>query len=86
MDVPKEVLIRMFEKMLLSRGKGHYIARGGDLNALLAEFFEKQTGCNRGKGGPMHIMDPSVGMLEVNGIVAASPLNDTIRVFFLLEP
>jgi TPP-dependent pyruvate/acetoin dehydrogenase alpha subunit len=54
------------------RGKGHYVAKGGDLKALMAEFMERQTGCNRGKGGPMHIIDPSVGMLGANGIVGAS--------------
>jgi pyruvate dehydrogenase E1 component alpha subunit len=54
------------------RGKGHYIAKGGDLKALMAEFMERQTGCNRGKGGPMHIIDLSVGMLGANGIVGSS--------------
>ncbi len=54
------------------RGKGHYVAKGGDLKALMAEFMERQTGCNRGKGGPMHIIDPSVGMLGANGIVGSS--------------
>ncbi len=54
------------------RGKGHYVAKGGDLKALMAEFMERQTGCNRGKGGPMHIIDPSAGMLGANGIVGSS--------------
>jgi pyruvate dehydrogenase E1 component alpha subunit len=54
------------------RGKGHYVAKGGDLKALMAEFMERQTGCNRGKGGPMHIIDLSVGMLGANGIVGSS--------------
>jgi len=54
------------------RGKGHYIAKGGDIRAMFAEFLERQTGCNRAKGGPMHIFDPSVGMLGANGIVGAS--------------
>jgi len=54
------------------RAKGHYIAKGGDLKAMMAEFLEKQTGCNKGKGGPMHIIDPSVGMLGANGIVGAN--------------
>jgi TPP-dependent pyruvate/acetoin dehydrogenase alpha subunit len=62
------------EDLILSthRAKGHYIAKGGDLKALLAEFMEKKTGCNRGKGGPMHIIDPSVGMLGANGIVGST--------------
>jgi TPP-dependent pyruvate/acetoin dehydrogenase alpha subunit len=54
------------------RGKGHYIAKGGNLKALLAEFMEKKTGCNRGKGGPMHIIDPAAGMLGANGIVGST--------------
>jgi len=54
------------------RGKGHYLAKGGDMKAMLAEFMEKQTGCNRGKGGPMHVIDPSVGMLGANGIVGSN--------------
>lgn len=54
------------------RGKGHYLAKGGDMKAMVAEFMEKQTGCNRGKGGPMHVIDPSVGMLGANGIIGAN--------------
>lgn len=54
------------------RGKGHYIAKGGSLKALMAEFMEKRTGCNRGKGGPMHIIDPDAGVLGANGIVGSS--------------
>jgi acetoin:2,6-dichlorophenolindophenol oxidoreductase subunit alpha len=54
------------------RGKGHYIAKGGDLKALFAELMGKQAGSNKGKGGPMHIIDPSVGMLGANGIVGSS--------------
>lgn len=54
------------------RGKAHYLAKGGDIKALMAEFMEKRTGCNKGKGGPMHIIDTSVGMLGANGIVGSS--------------
>ncbi len=54
------------------RGKGHYIAKGGNLKALMAELMCKKTGSNKGKGGPMHIIDPSVGMLGANGIVGSS--------------
>ncbi|MBW2147093.1 MAG: thiamine pyrophosphate-dependent dehydrogenase E1 component subunit alpha [Deltaproteobacteria bacterium] len=54
------------------RGKGHYIAKGGNLKALIAELMAKKTGSNKGKGGAMHIIDPSVGMLGANGIVGSS--------------
>ena len=118
MEIPKEILMGMYSKMLLirlfeekilelyragmkglyhltcgqeavavgvctvlnpddyifstHRGKGHYIAKGGDLKAMMAEFMEKQTGCNRGKGGPMHLIDPAVGMLGANGIIGSN--------------
>lgn len=51
------------------RGHGHCIAKGIDLNALMAEMFAKETGSNRGMGGSMHIADFSVGILGANGIV-----------------
>jgi pyruvate dehydrogenase E1 component alpha subunit len=52
------------------RGHGHCIAKGADLNAVMAEMFAKSTGCCRGMGGSMHIADFRVGMLGANGIVA----------------
>ncbi len=51
------------------RSHGHYIAKGGDLKASFAELFGKRTGSNRGKGGSMHIANPSIGMLGANGMV-----------------
>ena len=52
------------------RGHGHCIAKGADINAVMAEMFAKSTGCCRGMGGSMHIADFSVGMLGANAIVA----------------
>jgi TPP-dependent pyruvate/acetoin dehydrogenase alpha subunit len=54
------------------RGHGHYIAKGGDLNACMAELYGKDAGCCRGKGGSLHVADARVGMLGANGIVAAN--------------
>ncbi len=51
------------------RGHGHTIAKGADLNRVMAEVFGRKTGCCRGKGGSMHIADFSVGMLGANGVV-----------------
>lgn len=51
------------------RGHGHCIAKGADLNAVMAEMFAKKTGCCKGMGGSMHIADFRVGMLGANGIV-----------------
>lgn len=51
------------------RGHGHTIAKGADLNKVMAEIFGKKTGCCKGKGGSMHIADFTVGMLGANGVV-----------------
>ena len=53
------------------RGHGHAIAKGIDLNGLMAEVFGKATGIYKGRGGSMHVADFSKGILGANGIVAA---------------
>ncbi|MDK2782573.1 MAG: acetoin:2,6-dichlorophenolindophenol oxidoreductase subunit alpha [Thermococcaceae archaeon] len=51
------------------RGHGHFIAKGGDIKASMAELFGKATGICKGKGGSMHIADLDIGELGANGIV-----------------
>jgi TPP-dependent pyruvate/acetoin dehydrogenase alpha subunit len=51
------------------RGHGHALAKGADMNRMMAELFGKQTGYCKGKGGSMHIADLELGMLGCNGIV-----------------
>ncbi len=53
------------------RGHGHCIAKGADVNKMMAEFFGKRTGYCKGKGGSMHICDFSIGRLGANGVVGA---------------
>lgn len=53
------------------RGHGHYLAKGGDLKAMMAEIWAKDTGICRGMGGSMHVADFSKGILGANGIVGA---------------
>jgi pyruvate dehydrogenase E1 component alpha subunit len=53
------------------RGHGHIIAKGGDMKLMMAELYAKSTGYNKGKGGSLHIADPSLGILGANGIVGA---------------
>src|ERR1700739_4532136 len=53
------------------RGHGHLIAKGGRLPEMMAEIFGKRTGYCKGKGGSMHIVDFSLGILGANGIVGA---------------
>ena len=51
------------------RGHGHCIAKGVDVDRMMAELYGKATGTNRGKGGSMHITDERFGVLGVNPIV-----------------
>ncbi len=52
------------------RDHAHYLMKGGDPRALMAELFGKETGTCRGKGGSMHIFDPKVRFLGGYAIVA----------------
>ena len=51
------------------RGHGHIIAKGADMNKMMAELWGKETGYCKGKGGSMHIADTELGILGANGIV-----------------
>ncbi|TVT82970.1 thiamine pyrophosphate-dependent dehydrogenase E1 component subunit alpha [Pseudomonas sp. H3(2019)] len=53
------------------RGHGHCIAKGVDVDGMMAEIYGKKTGVCQGKGGSMHIADFEKGMLGANGIVGA---------------
>ena len=53
------------------RGHGHCIAKGADINRMMAELFGRVDGYCKGKDGSMHIADFAVGMLGANGIVAS---------------
>ena len=55
------------------RGHGHCIAKGCDMNSMMAEIYGKATGLCKGKGGSMHIADVGKGMLGANGIVGGGP-------------
>ena len=52
------------------RGHGHCIAKGADINRMMAELFGRVDGYCKGKGGSMHIADFAIGILGANGIVA----------------
>ena len=53
------------------RGHGHCIAKGADINKMMAELYGKASGYSKGKGGSMHIADISKGIIGANGIVGA---------------
>ena len=51
------------------RSHGLYLAKGGDMNALMAELYGRRTGCSKGKGGSMHVVDTRVGVCGTSAIV-----------------
>ena len=55
------------------RGHGHCLAKGCDVDGMMAEIYGKKSGLCAGKGGSMHIADLSKGMLGANGIVGGGP-------------
>lgn len=54
------------------RSHGHYLAKGGDLQAMMAELYGKATGCSKGRGGSMHLVASEVGILGTVPLVAAT--------------
>lgn len=54
------------------RSHGHYLAKGGGMPELIAEIYGKESGCSKGRGGSMHLIDPQVGMLGTVPIVAGT--------------
>ncbi|PKN53234.1 MAG: dehydrogenase [Deltaproteobacteria bacterium HGW-Deltaproteobacteria-13] len=51
------------------RGHGHYLAKGGDLRALIAELYGREAGCSKGRGGSMHLADTTIGHYGSSSIV-----------------
>lgn len=54
------------------RGHALYLAKGGDLRKMIAELYGKVTGCARGKGGSMHLIDIEHGMMGTTAIVGTT--------------
>jgi len=54
------------------RGHAHYLAKGGDLKKMIAEIYGKVTGCSKGIGGSMHLMDLNVNFMGSSAIVGNS--------------
>jgi TPP-dependent pyruvate/acetoin dehydrogenase alpha subunit len=49
-----------------------YLAKGGDLNSMLAELYGKDTGIARGKGGSMHLISPRHYILGASAVVGTT--------------
>ena len=54
------------------RSHGHFLAKGGNLRALMAEIYCREGGCSRGRGGSMHLIDAKRGMMGSAPIVAGT--------------
>jgi TPP-dependent pyruvate/acetoin dehydrogenase alpha subunit len=54
------------------RSHGHFLAKGGSMNELIAEVYCKETGCSKGRGGSMHLTLPNKGMMGAVPIVAGT--------------
>jgi len=58
--------------MSAHRAHAHYLAKGGDLNSMVAEMYGKVTGCAMGKGGSMHLVDLKAGFFAAVPIVGST--------------
>lgn len=54
------------------RSHALYLAKGGDLNKFMAELYGKKTGCCKGRGGSMHLIDKEAGVMGTSAVVAAN--------------
>ena len=54
------------------RSHGHFLAKGGDRQLLMDEIFCKDTGCSKGRGGSMHVVEKEKGILGTVPIVAGT--------------
>ncbi|MDY3555450.1 thiamine pyrophosphate-dependent dehydrogenase E1 component subunit alpha [Gemmata sp. JC717] len=57
------------------RGHAMYLAKGGDMSAMVAELYGKVTGCTRGKGGSMHLIDTECGVMGTSAVVGTTIAN-----------
>jgi len=54
------------------RSHAMYLAKGGDLRAMIAELYGRETGCARGKGGSMHLVDVPHGVMGTSAVVGTT--------------
>lgn len=66
---PKDIVFGSY------RGHATYLAKGGNLNAMMAELYGKATGCTKGRGGSMHLADTGAGVMTTSAIVGSTIAN-----------
>ncbi|HEY0838513.1 MAG TPA: thiamine pyrophosphate-dependent dehydrogenase E1 component subunit alpha [Azospirillum sp.] len=54
------------------RGHAAYLAKGGNLDAMVAEMYGKKAGCSAGRGGSMHLVDMRAGVIGASAVVGTS--------------
>jgi TPP-dependent pyruvate/acetoin dehydrogenase alpha subunit len=54
------------------RSHAYYLAKGGDVRKMMAELFGKATGCAKGKGGSMHLVDAAHGVMGASAVVGTT--------------
>ena len=57
------------------RSHASYLAKGGDLNQMIAELYGKATGCAKGKGGSMHLIDLAHNVMGTSAVVGTTIAN-----------
>ena len=67
------------------RSHAHFLAKGGDLKAMLSELYGKETGCAQGKGGSMHLVDPKIGFYAVPIVGSTIPIGAGIGLGFKMQ-
>jgi TPP-dependent pyruvate/acetoin dehydrogenase alpha subunit len=66
------------------RSHASYLAKGGDLKAMIAELYGKITGCAKGKGGSMHLVDVAHGIMGASAVVG-TPLANAAGYAYALK-
>jgi pyruvate dehydrogenase E1 component alpha subunit len=80
LSIGQEIPSAIFQQVVISgdtaisthRAHAHYLAMGGDLPRMIAEIYGKVTGCSKGRGGSMHLVDLEKGFLGSSAIVGNS--------------
>jgi TPP-dependent pyruvate/acetoin dehydrogenase alpha subunit len=57
------------------RGHALYLAKGGELREMVAEMYGRASGCAKGKGGSMHLIDPEHGVMGMSAVVGTTIAN-----------
>tara|TARA_Y100000816_G_C26084430_1_gene572016 strand:+ start:592 stop:1551 length:960 start_codon:yes stop_codon:yes gene_type:complete len=77
LSVGQETVSAVFSKIVKKkdfvvsthRSHAHYLGKGGSLKKMISEIYGKETGCSKGKGGSMHLVDLKVNFMGSSPIV-----------------